>query len=106
MDRRQFLSLWMMPQTTRSRFVEVEVMEIFSTSDGPSALLVHHASEAARNTFSDWLRAKDGSPVVCQTRDGLTIDGRIFRVKMCFGRGLILIRVPIALRPKDILTVN
>ena len=33
-------------------------------------------------------------------------SGRICRVKMCFGRGLILTRAPVAIRPKDILTVN
>ena len=50
MKRREFLiggalgSALATPQTT----LEVEVMEVFSSSTGPSALLVHHADEATR----------------------------------------------------------
>src|SRR5437763_1068767 len=104
MNRREFFSTWIFQN--RSASVEVEVMEVFSSSEGPSALLVHHGSEAARNTFAEWLHSKHGTNVVCQSRNGLKIDGRIFRVRMCFGRGLILMRVPVALHPKDVLTIS
>ena len=104
MNRRQFLLAWMFQN--RSASVEVEVMEVFSTPDGPSAFLIHHASEAARNAFGEWLRAHDGVGITCRFRNGTSVDGRMFRVKMCFGRGLILTRAPVAIRPKDILTVN
>ena len=89
----------------RSPSVEVEVMEAFATSDGPSAFLVHHASEAARTTFGEWLRAHDGARIACRLRNGITVEGRIFRVRMCFGRGLILARAPVAVGPKDVVII-
>ena|SRR5579862_3499197 len=104
MNRREFFLTWIVQSSSAA--VEVEVMEVFPTSDGRSAFLVHHASESARNGFADWLRSRNGTHVVCESRNGLRIDGKIFRVKMCFGRGLILTRTPFSLRPKDVLIVN
>ena len=103
MNRRQFLLAWMFQN--RSAF-EVAVMEVFSASDGPCAFLVRHASESTRNVFGEWLRAKDGARVICRLHSGTTVDGRIFRVKMCFGRGLILTRAPVAIRPKDVVSIS
>jgi hypothetical protein len=103
-NRREFLLWWTL--RSRSVSVEVEVMEAFATSDGPSAFLVHHANEAARNAFGAWLRAHDGMHINCRLPDGTTTDGYVFRVKMCFGRGLVLTRAPIAIRPKDRLSIN
>jgi len=104
MNRRLFLSSWFFQQKPAT--VPVEVMEIFSASEGPSAFLIHHASEAGRNAFGEWLRANNGATVICQLRDGTTIDGRIFRVRMCFGRGLVLTRGPVLIRAKDVLTIK
>ena len=103
MNRRQFFLAWMFQN--RSPSVEVEVMEAFATSDGPSAFLVHHASEAARTTFGEWLRAHDGARIAFRLRNGITVEGRIFRVRMCFGRGLILARAPVAVGPKDVVII-
>jgi hypothetical protein len=86
---------------SRSSSAEVEVIEVFSASDGPSALLVHHASEGSRSTFGEWLRAHDGAGITCRLRDGTMVAGRIFRMKMCFGRGLILTLAPVTARAKD-----
>ena len=104
MNRRQFFLTWIVQG--RSTSLEVEVIEVFSASDGPSGLLVHHASEAARTAFGEWLRAHDGARIACRFRSGTTIDGRIFRVRMCFGRGLILTRTSVAIHPKDVLTIT
>src|SRR5262245_13351334 len=101
MNRRQFFLSFMFQK--KSTALQVEVMEVFPSSDGPAALLVHHVTESARNAFGEWLRANDGGRITCRQRRGTTIDGRIFRVKMCFGRGLILTRAPVAIRPKDVL---
>jgi len=104
MNRRQFLLAWIIQN--RSTSVEGEVMEVFSASDGPAAFLVHHANNSARNTFGQWLRAHDGARIACRLRSGTTINGQIFRVKMCFGRGLILTRAAVAIRPKDVVTLS
>ena len=47
------------------------------------------------------LRANDGARIGCRLRDGAKIDGTMFRVRMCFGRGLILARAPVAIRAKE-----
>ena len=78
MNRRQFLLGWTL-QAKRAP-LEVEVMESFLSIGGPSAFLVHHAGEPSRNTFAQWLRANEGSRVVCRLQNGTTIGGRIFRV--------------------------
>jgi hypothetical protein len=104
MNRRQFFVALLFQNRPAS--VEAEVIEVFTTSDGPSGFLVHHASEAARNVFGEWLRSHDGFPITCRSSNRSAFDARIFRVRMCFGRGLILTRAPIALGAKDRVSIN
>jgi|SRR5678815_1236379 hypothetical protein len=107
MKRREFLfgggmmPAFVKPQNT----IHVEVLEVFSSSSGTSALLVHHADQATRDTFANWLRRNSGRRVRCQPRNGTPIAGRIFRVSLCFGRGLILFPSPAQVRSTDILSV-
>ena len=109
MQRREFL----LGTTLVSGFVHkepdtihVEVMEVFSASTGPSALLVHHADEATREVFAHWLHSNSGRKVVCTLTNKMRIDAQIFRVSLCFGRGLILLREPAPVRPKDVLGIT
>jgi hypothetical protein len=99
MNRREFFLTWIFQG--RSAPLEAKVMEAFTSSDGPSAFLVHHASESARNAFGEWLRTHDGVRITCRSGTGTAFDGRIFRLRLCFGRGLILTRAPVALRAED-----
>jgi len=106
MKRREFLigsamsSALASPQNT----LEVEVMEVFSSSTGPSALLVHHANEATRETFANWLRNNSGRQITCELRNKTSFPARIFRISLCFGRGLILLSTPaVGITAKDIL---
>jgi len=39
-------------------------------------------------------------------RNGTTLEGRSFRGRLCFGRGLILTRAPAATRPNDVVIIN
>ena len=86
--------------------LQVEVMEVFAAASGPSALLVHHADEATREAFANWLRSNSGAQINCGLRNGSRLSARIFRVSLCFGRGLIVLREPAAVRAKDILSIN
>ena len=106
MNRRQFFLGLIFQEKPIT--LQVEVMEVFSSSDGPAGFLVHHASEATRNVFAAWIRANSGAAVVCRLRGGTQIEGRIFRVSMCFGRGLILTTAPtpIQIRPRDVLIIE
>jgi hypothetical protein len=94
------------PLQRKSETLKVEVMEVFMSASGPSALLVHHANEATRETFANWLRAHSGSAVVCTLPDKTRIDARIFRVRLCFGRGLMVARDPVAVRSGTILEIT
>ena len=109
MKRREFLigtamsSALAKPQKT----LEVEVMEVFSTRAGPSALLVHHADEGTREAFATWLRSNSGRQITCESRSKTSFSARIFRVSPCFGRGLILSSTPVVgVAAKDLLRFN
>jgi len=104
MNRRQFFLGWIFQNAPT--IVQVEVMEVFRPSEGPSAFLVHHASEAGRSRFAQWLRANNGARIVCRLPNGTKVDGRIFRVRMCFGRGLVLTRAPAPIRREDVLIID
>jgi hypothetical protein len=104
MNRREFFLTWIFQDRPAS--MEVEVMEVFSASDGPSAFLVHHASESLRSAFGEWLRVHDGARIMCRFRNRTSIGGRIFRVRMCFGRGLIVTPTFATIRPKDVLIIE
>ena len=108
MKRREFLiggalgSPLAAPQET----LEVEVMEVFS-STGPSALLIHHVDEATRETFANWLRSNSGKQITCELRSKRSFTARIFRISLCFGRGLILVSSPaVGIAAKDILKIK
>lgn len=107
MNRRLFLlgGLFQARITRRITNLQIEVMEVFLSSDGPCALLVHHATEATRDEFSRWVRANSGSRVAFRLPNGTQLEGRVFRVSLCFGRGLILTRTPVTTKAKDRLTV-
>jgi hypothetical protein len=111
-NRRIFMSLLLAAPkqatvaTRQQGAIDVEVMEVFS-SRGPSALLVHHADEPTREAFANWLRRNSGAEILLQSRDRTPIEARIFRVSLCFGRGLILLRTPLAgIQAKDVLSVR
>ena len=103
-NRRLFLIGWIFQHRVAAP-LQVEVMEVFLASDGPCAILVHHANEATRDDFSRWIRANSGARVACRFPNGTFADGRIFRISLCFGRGLILTRSGVSARPKDILSI-
>jgi len=104
MNRRQFFLSFVFQ--VKPTTLELQVMEVFSGSDGPSAFLVHHSSDATRSVFAQWLRVHDGARIACRLRNGMTINGQIFRVKLCFGRGLLLTRTPVAIRAGDLVSIN
>ena len=103
MNRRLFLLGWLFQ--IRTARLQVEVMEVFLSPDGPSALLIHHANEETRDAFSRWLRSNNGSRISFRLPNGSQFDSRIFRMNLCFGRGLVLTRSTIATKPKDVLQI-
>ena len=103
-NRRIFLFSWIF-QARAALPLQVEVMEVFLASDGPCAMLVHHANDATRDDFSKWIRANSGAKILCKQMNGTRLDCRMFRVSLCSGRGLIVTRTPVVVRPKEVLTI-
>jgi hypothetical protein len=62
MKRREFLMTVALTQATTKlqNSIDVKVMEVFAATSGPSALLIHHADEPARDAFGNWLRRNSG----------------------------------------------
>ncbi len=85
--------------------VSVRVLETFTQGQEPSALLVHHADEASRDGFARWLRTNPKALVRIRDRSGNEAPATIFRVRMCFGRGLVLVGGRIQARDGDVLTI-
>jgi hypothetical protein len=104
MNRRQFLSaLLASPSQTQS--IRIAVMETFSIDNSCAALLVHHAEPATRDVFAKWLQAHPAATIRIRFQGGQEVRATIFRVRMCFGRGLILLQSGLAVREREILTM-
>jgi hypothetical protein len=104
-NRRLFLSLFFM-RPARTTSIQVTVIETFDSRDITSAVLVHHADEPSRDLFARWLQANSRTEIRVRKNIGTEVPARIFRVRMCFGRGLILFDRPIRIAEREILTLQ
>jgi hypothetical protein len=104
-NRREFLVSWM-AQRRSTQGITVEVLEVFNDNKGPSGLLVHHDSAELRQAFAAWLQGSDGMQIRLRTSNGAAFSGRIFRVRMCFGRGLVLVPTAVGVRIKDKIRID
>jgi hypothetical protein len=104
MNRRQFFSAFLSPSQVQP--VLIAVMETFNVDDSSAALLVHHAEPATRDVFAKWLQAHPRAMIRVRRQGGPEVSATIFRVRMCFGRGLILLQSGLAVREREILTMS
>ncbi|MBI3940739.1 MAG: hypothetical protein HY315_07880 [Acidobacteria bacterium] len=106
MNRRQFLAeLFLLRRPVPSvEGMQVQVLENFRLDSGTSMLLVHHTQESQRSQFSRWLQQRDRTEIQL-FRGGQMITGRIFRMKMCLDRGLILLSNDVSVKAKEVLTI-
>ncbi len=107
MNRRVFVALslsrWI-PTKPLAGF-DASVLETFEMDGRSIALLVHHKDEATRELFARWLRANPASKVRIRDAAGTELSATIFRVRMCFGRALILLSQPAAIREQQAITI-
>jgi hypothetical protein len=103
-NRRVFFSLFFRP-SFQPTSVSIRVLETFSGNQAPSAILVNHADESNRNSFAQWLRANPRASIRVRDRSGQVAGATIFRVRKCFGRGLILLDDRVQVRDGDVLTI-
>jgi hypothetical protein len=103
-SRRLFFSL-LLVHPKQSVSLRVAVLETFALNGRVSAILVNHAEPAERDRLARWLQAHPRSVVRIRNKAGQETAASIFRVRMCFGRGLILFDQPIDVREGDVLTI-
>ena len=104
LNRRIFLSV-LFAKPMRLSSLEVEVLETFDLGGRSVAILVHHSDSKSRDQFARWLQSNPKTTVQVQTNDGFVTPATVFRVRMCFGRGLILLSKPVQIRERDLLTI-
>jgi len=94
-SRRLFFPALLFPRPTRATSLEVEVLETFDLDGRSVAILAHHADEASRQNFATWLQDNPKFTARVRTLAGIETQASVFRVRMCFGRALILPRGPV-----------
>ena len=104
MNRRGFLSV-MFASSMQTATLSVAVLEVFENGTAAVAALVHHANPTARDAFATWLQSHPKFSVRVRTKAGEAGTAKMFRVRMCFGRGLILFEKPMQVRERDVLTI-
>ena len=105
-SRRTFLSLLFTPQELQSSSIQVAVVETFGIGQTAAAVLVHQQNAGTRDLFGRWLRAHTKEVIRVRTANGFDARATIFRVRMCFGRGLILFEEPVPVREGDVLLIS
>ena len=102
--RRMFFSI-LLARPGQTTSLRVAILERFDIGRATTAALVHHADADAREAFAQWLQAHPRSAIRVRSKTGEEVPAIMFRVRMCFGRGLILLQKPIQIRERDVLTV-
>jgi len=103
-SRRMFFSFLFAPALQTSK-INVSILEVFETEGMARAVLVNQVSRDDRDAFATWLQSRPESRVRVHATNGVERAATIFRVRMCFGRGLILFDQPIRIREREKLTI-
>jgi hypothetical protein len=106
LNRRIFFSALFFAKPRRPVSHEVEVLETFEFDGRSVAILAHHAGAASRQTFAAWLQDNPNTSARVRTGAGLESRAAVFRVRMCFGRALILPQQPMQIRRGELLTLQ
>ena len=76
-----------------------------SKSMAVTAVLAHHADPLSRDAFAEYLRSHPKSTLRIQNKIGEETTAPVFRVRMCFGRALILLDESMPIEERDILRI-
>jgi hypothetical protein len=104
-SRRVFFSALLFARSRRAPSLQVTVLETFDLDGKSVAVLVHHVDSASREQFAQWLQSRPKSSVLIRSNAGRETRALVFRVRMCFGRALILLQGPVQIRERDVLTI-
>jgi hypothetical protein len=100
-------------QTQNPTKLDCKVLEVSDPDSGGDKELsqvhyaiVHHKNVADRQRFSQFLRSQSGTDVLFTRDDGRSHRGVLRRLRMCFGRGLLVFIGPVDLREGEVLTLE
>jgi hypothetical protein len=105
-SRRAFFSALLLTRPTQTKPLEVAVIETFEIDGHTLAVLAHHADELSRERFADWLRSHPKSTVRIRSNAGQETTATVFRVRMCFGRALLLLNESLHIQERDTLRIS
>jgi hypothetical protein len=105
-NRRIFFSALLFTRPTQSKSLAVEVIETFEIEGRTTAVLAHHIDPLSRDRFADWLRSHPKSTVRIRSNAGQETTATVFRVRMCFGRALILLNESLRIQERDTLSIS
>lgn len=69
-------------------------------------LIIRHQRAEDRSRLSAWLRSESGAVLTFTTGDGVRHRGVLRRLKMCFGRGLLVFIGPVNVKERDSIVVE
>ena len=69
-------------------------------------LIIRHKNAEDQKKFSDWLKGHNGAGVTFTTPDGVRHHGVVRRLKVCFGRGLLIFTEPVSVKERDSIVVQ
>ena len=109
-----FLTLSLLgPAWGGTLMMEAEVLEGSGAMAMPGAApdpiryaIVHHHRAQDQARLSTWLRTRSGSLVTFFTKDGVSHQAVLKRLKHCFGRGLLVYSDLVDLAEKDIVRLG
>jgi hypothetical protein len=104
-NRRVFFSALLFTRPAQTTSLRVVVLETFGFNKGAVGVLVRHAEPATREHFAQWLQTHPKQAIRIRSKNGEEVPATIFRLRMCFGRGLILIEQRVQIHERDILTM-
>lgn len=100
-------------QTVSPAKLDCQVLEVSGPYRGSEKELsqvryaiVHHKNAADRQRFSQVVRAESGTDVLFTRQDGRSHRGVLRRLRMCFGRGLLVFIGPVELKEGEVLTLE
>jgi hypothetical protein len=110
LSRRNFFTALLFAEATaratQTKALEAAVLEIFEIDGRTVAVLANHASPSVREQFAMWLRSRRKAVVRVRTPSGVETTAFLFRVRMCFGRALIVLHQPLSIREGDKLFIE
>jgi len=100
-------------QTSKNSQIECQVLEVSGSYLGADKdlsrihyAIIHHKNAADRQRMSAILKSSSGTDVVFTRADGVAHRGALRRLRMCFGRGLLVFTESVEVKEGEVITLE